>query len=262
MRFALPLIAALLTIPAASQSSIQDKIMESLQKNGGAKGSGMEDVKVEDDNDPFTPNEFVGSFRMEIHHFEKGVETKESPTNMRFWSSSDMTLIGISPEGAKGTEMKMLTDLKGKWSYILMTDDKGKKTAMKSRKKKVTFNTTESEETDAKFTVTNETKVIEGYTCTKVIGTNEDGTWTGWVAKDLAVPFGDIANSMNRRAMQKKQQDWGELQGFPLEYEMVDKNGKDKMVVYMKDLQIGTVDPGVFSISDYKVMEIPGMPGQ
>lgn len=260
MRFALPLIAALLTIPAASQSSIQDKIMESLQKNKDPKGSGVEDVKVEDDNDPFVPNAFVGSFRMEMHQFVKDVESKDSPTNMRYWSSPDMTLIGISPEGTKGTEMKMLTDLKGKWSYILMTDDKGKKTAMKSRKKKITF--TAAEDNDTKFTVTNETKVIDGHTCTKVIGTTEDGTWTGWVAKDLAIPFGDIANSMNRSAMQKKKQDWAGIQGFPLEYETVDKNGKDRMVVYVKDLQIGTVDPSVFSISDYKVMEIPGMLGQ
>ena len=235
--------------------------MESLQKNGGSKGSGVEDMKVEDDNDPFTPNEFVGSFRMEMHQFVKDVEAKDSPTNMRYWSSPDMTMIGISPEGSKGSDMKMLTDLKGKWSYILMTDDKGKKTAMKSRKKKVTFKTTEDDE-NVKFTVTNETKVIEGYTCTKVIGTTEDGTWTGWVAKDITVLFGDIANNMNRSAMQKKKQDWGGIQGFPLEYETVDKNGKDRMVVYVKDLQIGAVDPSVFSISDYKVMEIPGMPGQ
>ena len=236
--------------------------MESLQKNGGSKSSGVDDVKVEDDNDPFTPNEFVGSFRMEMHQFVKDVEAKDSPTNMRYWSSPDMTMIGIAPEGSKGAEMKMLTDLKGKWSYILMADEKGNKTAMKSRKKKVTFKTTEPDDENATFTVTNETKVIDGYTCTKVIGTTEDGTWTGWVAKDLAIPFGDIANGMSRSAMQKKKRDWGGIEGFPLEFETVDKNGKDKMVVYMKDLQIGTVDPGVFSISDYKVMEIPGMPGQ
>lgn len=262
MRFALPLVAALLTLPVAAQSDVQQKVMESLQKNGAAPGSVATDVKVEDDNDPFTPNEFVGSFRMEMHSFVKDVETKESPTNMRFWSSPDMTLMALSPEGAKGADIKMLTDLKGKWSYILMTDDKGNKTAMKSPKKKITFNTDDSEKDNGKFTVTKETKMIEGHLCTKVIGTTEDGTWTGWVAKDLAIQFGDVANSMSRSAMQKKKQDWQGLQGFPLEFESVDKKGKEKMVVYVKDLQIGEVDPSVFSIAGYKVMEIPGMPGQ
>jgi len=264
MRFALPLIAVLLSIPATAQSDAQQKALESLQQNGAYVSSGVSDVKVEDDNDPFTPNEFVGSFRMEVHSFVKGVEAKESPTNMRYWSSPDMTLIGISPEGSKGAQIKMLTDLKGKWSYMLMTDEKGNKTGMKSRKKKITFNTSESDsgKDNGKFTVTTETKVIEGHTCTKVVGTTEEGTWTGWVAKDIVVPFGDIANSMSRSAIQKKKQNWEGLQGFPLEYEIVDKNGKDKLVVYVKDLQIGSVDPSVFSISGYKMMEIPGMPGQ
>ena len=261
MRFILPFAAALLAVPATAQSNIQQRMLQGMQQSNTAESGNAQQVKMEDDSDPFTPNAFVGSFRLEMHSFTKDVEQKDSPVNMRYWSSPEMSLIGISPESGQGSELKMLTDHKGKWSYMLMADGKGNKTAMKSRKKKITF--TEAEQADnGKFTVTKETKMIEGHLCTKVIATTEDGTWTGWVAPDIAVPFGDIANNMSRSAIRKKQQDWEGLQGFPLEYEMVDKNGKDRMVVYVKDLQIGEVDPSVFSISDYKVMEIPGMSGR
>ena len=56
--------------------------------------------------------------------------------------------------------------------------------------------------------------MIEGHLCTSATGTHRDGTWTGWVAKDLAIQFGDVANSMSRSAMQKKKQDWQGFRGF------------------------------------------------
>lgn len=264
MRLMLPLVASLLCLPAAAQSDAPHN-QPVNHKEGVATTGNVGQVKVEDDNDPFTPNAFVGSFRMEMHNFKNGVEDKDGPMNMHYWSSPDMTLIGmadISAKAGSGTEMKVLTDLKGKWTYMLMKDPRGNKTAMKSRKKKVTFTDDRNEQENGKFTVTDETKMIDGHLCKKVVGTTDDGTWTGWVAQDIAVPFTDIANSMTASSMRKKRQNWQGLQGFPLEFETMDKNGKDKTVVYVKDLQVGKVDPGVFSISDYKVMEIPGVSGR
>ena len=42
-----------------------------------------------------------------------------------------MTLIKTEMPEQKDQDMRMMTDLKGKWQYMLMTDDKGGKTAMK-----------------------------------------------------------------------------------------------------------------------------------
>ena len=256
MRFLLPFAAALIAIPAAAQS-------DARQHPQGVTTSGnVGQVQVEDDNDPFVPNAFTGSFRMEMHRYKNGVETGDAPMNMHYWSSPDMTLMSMAVENTKagrGTEMKVLTDLKDKWNYMLMTDPKGTKTAMKSHKKKYTFGTHGKDAPDNQFTVTKETKMIDGHKCTKVIGTTADGTWTGWVAKDIAVPFGDVANNMDLSAAQRGRQDWQGLSGFPLEYETADKDGKKTTQVFVKDLKIGDVDPSVFSISDYKVMEIPGI---
>ncbi len=261
MRFALPLATALLTLPALAQSDAPQHQYSSTDR--AAAGTMLGQVKVEDDNDPFVPNAFIGSFRMEMHRLKDGKEAPEGPMDMHYWSSPDMNLISMASEKAKqgaATDLKVLTDLKGKWTYMLMTDPRGTKTAMKSRKKKYIMDTTEqSGHQPGKFTVTNETKIIDGHKCTKVVSTTEEGTWTGWVAKDIAIPFGDIANNMTRGAMQRNRQNWDGLGGFPLEFEMADKSGNKTMQVFVKDLQVGAVDPGIFSITDYKVMEIPGI---
>lgn len=215
-------------------------------------GQGM---KVEDDKSPFVPNSFVGSFRMENHLYKNGAEEKHSPTTMRYWSSSEMTVIKTELPDQQGQDMRMMTDLKGKWQYMLMTDDKGRKTALKSRKKTVTMDK-ESEAKAPEITVTDETKVIDGHTCVKVISKSPEGTWTGWVAKDLASPFGDMMRNVKAGdpAMSERM---SKLDGMTLEFEWADANGKDTMHCFIKDVVVGAVDASVFSLDGYQVTEMP-----
>jgi hypothetical protein len=140
---------------------------------------------------------------------------------------------------------------------MLMTDEKGKKTAMKSHKKKVSMDQQEAEEKKPEITVTNETKTIDGHMCTKVIVKSEDGTWTGWVAKDIKAPFEDMARNMAQRGNDQAMKSYAGVDGFPLEYEWVDAKDGDKMICYMKDLKVGAVDSSVFSLDGYEVMEMP-----
>ncbi|MBS1547262.1 MAG: DUF4412 domain-containing protein [Bacteroidetes bacterium] len=263
MRLLLPFATALLCMPVQAQNDAHQHQPENNIDHLSTSGN-VGQVKVEDDNDPFKPNAFTGSFRMELHRYANAVEDADGPMNMHYWSSPDMTLMQMAAPSAKGspqTDMKILTDLKGKWTYFLMTDPRGNKTAMKSRKQKVIIGEDKADDLHD-FKVTNETKMIDGHKCTKVVGTTEDGTWTGWVAKDIAVPFSDLANSMSRSAMQRGRQNWEGLSGFPLEFETADKDGKMTMQAFVKDLQVGNVDPSVFSITDYKVMEVPGIQRQ
>ncbi|MBP8824398.1 MAG: DUF4412 domain-containing protein [Flavobacteriales bacterium] len=254
MRLALPLLATLLCLHATAQTNPEQ------DPAGGLAGMAGQ-VEVVDDNDPFQPNAFSGSFRMEMHLFKDGMEVPEGPGNIHFWSSPEMTLMSMAaqhPSTGPTTDMKVLTDFKGKWTYFLMTDPKGTKTAMKSRKKKFITNAGGTSP-QGRFTVTKETRIIDGHSCTKVIGTTEDGTWTGWVAKDIAVPFSDLAPSLNRGASAQGGQDWEGLPGFPLEFEMSDKEGRKTMECFVKDLWTGDVDPSVFSMAGFKVMEVPGI---
>lgn len=220
------------------------------------KGSGA-GMTVEDDTDPFVPNSFIGSFRMENHMFKNDVEEKNSPVTMRYWATAEQTLIKTEVPEQQGDEMRMLTDLKGKWQYMLLTDTKGKKTAIKTKKKKITVKD-EGKRPEPKVTMTEETKVIEGHTCNQIIVENEKGTWIGWVAKDIPAPFADMARNIKTGdpALTKRM---AEMQGFPLEFQWVDANGKDRMVCYMRDVLLTPPAESLFSLDGYEVTEMPSM---
>jgi hypothetical protein len=210
-------------------------------------------TRIEDDNSPFVPNSFTGSFRMEMHTYKGSAEDKNSPMNMFYWSTPEMTLHKMESPATKGQDLRILTDHKGKWTYTLMTDNKGRKTALKTRKKKITVKSGAAQA--PAISVTDETKTIDGHLCRKVIATSAEGTWTGWVAQGLQSPFEDMARSV-------QQGDGGmrvpkEADGFPLEYEWVSADGKDRLTCRTHDLVIGKVDEAVFSLEGYSVTEIP-----
>jgi hypothetical protein len=150
--------------------------------------------------------------------------------------------------------MRMMTDLKNKWQYMLMTDKEGKKTAMKTRKQKISMD--EKKTADPNVMKTSETKTIEGHTCTKVIVKSQDGVWTGWVAEDVKAPFEDMARNL-KQGNERLAERMGKMTGFPLEFEWVSADGKDKTVTYIRDLQYGKVDASVFSLDGYEVTEMP-----
>jgi GLPGLI family protein len=255
MRTYATFLACIIASVNTAQFDVNKMIQQKMAKGQGSQ-QGSENVKVEDDNDPFVPNTFIGSFRMESHFFRNGIEEKNSPSNMRYWSTTETTLIQTEVPDAKGQDMKILTDLKGKWQYMLMTDDQGKKTAMKSRKKKVTVKE-DPNKSKAEVTVTTETRTIDGHTCKKVVAKSEEGAWTGWVTEDIPAPFNDMARNVkgNDPEMTRRM---SEVKGFPLEFQWDDANGKDRMVSYMKEVVSGTVDESVFSLDGYEVTEMPG----
>lgn len=239
--FSLRALSVALVCAIATTSTAQFDINSILQQ----QGAGM---RMQDDTDPFVANAFTGSFRMEMHMFDSIAERKESPMNLRYWSSPEMTLVRTALPGQNGREMKMMTDLKGKWQYMLMTDAEGKRMAMKSRKKKIVVTDSLQQKQNAKqemeFTVTNEKKTIDGHACTKVIGKSTDGVWTGWVAQDLKGPYADMAKHV-RSGDASLNKHMSEVQGFALEFEWLPVDRKNKMVCYVKDVLPGSVDADV-----------------
>jgi hypothetical protein len=249
MRYFLSLLSCSVLLSATAQTDV-NKMMQERMAAGG--------VKMEDDTSPYVPNEFVGSFRMEMHMFDGATEKKNSPTNMRYWSTEDMTMNKMEMPDQKGRDMRMMTDLKNKWQYTLMVDEKGEKKAMKSKKKKVTMAETEQKTgKEPEITVTDETRTIEGHVCIKTIVKTEEGLWTGWVAKDIKAPFGDMMRNTGQRGNEQMMKNMKGMQGFPLEFEWVDAKSGDRMVCNIKDLKVGSVEPGVFSLDGYEVMEMP-----
>ncbi|HEY0977546.1 MAG TPA: DUF4412 domain-containing protein [Flavobacteriales bacterium] len=212
-------------------------------------GSGVQMVP---DTDPFIPNTFVGSFRM-VMTVQDGRD-QPSTHNVHYFSSADHSAMRMG-EGQQS--MTTITDHKGKWTYMLMNHG-SQKQALKTAKMKVVDARADAPTDPPEITVTNETKAIDGHTCTRMIVKNEDGTWTGWVAKDIDAPFSDIARSLGASGGQEHK-GLDQVKGFPLEYEWVDVNGTDRLSCTVKDLKLGAVDASVFSLEGYQVMELPAM---
>ena len=247
------LSVALLSINSAPSLFAQVDINKMIQD--GMQQSSQGKAQIEDDTDPFVPNMFVGSFRMEMHSYKGEEELKTSPVDMHYWSAPEMTLVKITGPNIE-QDMKMLTDLKGKWQYMLMTDDKGRMMAMKSPKKKIKMDEDLARNVPD-VQVTDDTRSIDGHLCNKVISKSDEGVWTGWVTKEIEAPFAD----MMRQVQQPGQNDHSEVltgaYGMPLEYEWVDADSKDRMVCFIRDLKIGEVDEKLFSLEGYEVMEMP-----
>jgi len=198
---------------------------------------------------------FVGSFRMELHTYKKDKEDKHSPVNIRFWGRTDMILYELLMP-IQAQQMRMLTDLRGNWSYTLIDNGQGSRTAMKMKRPELAADSDAKGE-QPKITVTKETKVIEGHTCTKVIATSKEGTWTAWVATGLRNAFLDMARGMDGQAAQQNRYARTDVEGFPLEYEWVPAQGDERVVCFIKDLVVGKVDETLFDLSGYQMMELP-----
>lgn len=241
------LLLSLLTIGTLTATAQID--MNSILQNSG---NGLQMVP---DTDPFTPNAFVGSFRMVMS--VQDANGQPSTRDVHYFSSTDHTAVRMG-EGQQN--ITTITDQRNKWTYMLMNHG-SQKQALKTAKMKVVDARADAPSDPPEVTVTNETKVIDGHTCTKVVVKNEDGIWTGWVAKDIDAPFSDIARSLGAAGGQERK-GLDQVKGFPLEYEWVDVNGTDRVSCTVKDLKVGAVDAGVFSLDGYQVMEMPTMMGR
>jgi hypothetical protein len=247
MRRTLLPLALLSCIPTMAQVDINKAIEERMRQH--AAGQGAADERV-----PMVPNTFVGSFRMESHNYRNGAELKESPTNLRYWSSPERTLTKVELPQGKGQDMRLMLDLKDGWQYMLMTDDKGKRTAMKQRPTRTDISGKDGAE--PKVTVTKETRDIDGHTCTKVIAESTDGTWTGWVALGMPGPYRDMLRTV-RTGDSRLTKRMSDVNGFALEWEWTDANGKDRTQGFIRELVTGKVDESIFSLDGYQVTEMP-----
>ncbi len=206
---------------------------------------------------------FVGSFDMQIHTYKKDKEEKDSPVTVRFWSKEDQLVMQPLMKGPDAQDVRMITDMKKDEMYTLITDASGKKMAMKMPRPKVDPAQAGEGEDDMEKTKTNETRTIEGHTVRKYVGRDEDGSWTAWVAEDLKAPFEQFSRALGGGATGKKQPKGPATlaDGMPLETTWEAHDGREKMVMYMKNLKVGSVDEKAFDMSGYEVMELPGMMG-
>jgi len=215
-------------------------------------------ITMEPNSDPFEPLGFTGSFRMEVKMFKDGQAQSARSLNARYAFKDAMVAVEMMIADRPGG-MRMLYDLRGKWNYILQSEGE-KRTAMKMRMMKMTKVGTSAEPEKATFQRTDGTKVIEGYSCRKHIGSDSKGTWESWVAEEVKL---DVAKAMRQIGGDKGLDQWQRLKdigGMVMEMTWIGKDTGEKMILIMHELKVGSVNEALFSLEGYTVTEMPSLP--
>src|SRR4051812_31237224 len=120
---------------------------------------------------------FEGSYKI---HIENAL--KKTNGDMQITMKGDKSAMEIltAPNAGK---VKTIFDKKEKTMTILVDKDGTNKMAMVQKMPDASA-TEGTSAKDAKITVTNETKTIDGYNCKKVIAESDESTTTMWVSEE------------------------------------------------------------------------------
>lgn len=140
---------------------------------------------------------------------------------------------------------------------------KNKKNGMMMKIPSITQNnnTTEQKITNT-IQKTNETKIIDGYNCTKWIINYSDGaTCVAWISKDLHINTAEAISFFTKGMKGKKSPintDCANINACALQSTYTAKDGST-VNMKMTDIKIGKPDAAFFSSSGYEVTDVTGI---
>lgn len=249
-------LATSLLLTSSAHAQSLEEMMNAAMKEAG-KGT---ELSITENTDPFVPLDFTGSYRMEMHSFKNGTAEKDSPANIKMAMTPERMAMAPLTKGGK-EEVRMIFDLKEKRTYTLMTDAKGKRSGMVMKMMKFNVDGAETgeKEDDVKFERTSDTKVIEGHTCRRYIYSSSEGNGEAWIAEDIKF---DIMTAFARMAgsMPSKHFKQVGFDGLMMENTWNSANGKERVVMYTRDLHLGKVDQALFSTAGYELQDMTNIP--
>ncbi|HKR05862.1 MAG TPA: DUF4412 domain-containing protein [Bacteroidia bacterium] len=204
---------------------------------------------------------FEGSYLM---HIENANQKNAADMQVAYKGDKSSMEMLTAPNAGK---FRTIFDNKEKTMTILVEKDGTNKMAMVRKMQDASEVPGNKEGKDAKITVTDETKKIEGYTCKKVIAESDESTSEMWVTDELGLTYADMFGMMrNGRGpasnMSTNMQNYKDVKGIPLEMNIRNKVKPDEsMVITIKNIKKGNVDASLFDISGYKVMDMQNMGG-
>jgi hypothetical protein len=243
-----------------------DKSVESAK--GESKSKEKEDefsdgviFEAEEEQKPMEvkPNEFIGSFTMEVKDYNSNGKLKRNGhTTMRYVIDTWQIAISILDENGK-EENRIIYHNKD--NYMVTFTDLEKGEAMKMTPPKIKSSKVAESAAKYTFNKTGNTKEILGYVCHEYAYTSEDGSGKAWLSKELT---GAMEAMINFSFMNQSKQQEGELlgefadYGMWLENEFIHKNG-DRSHSVMTQVEAGKIDPTIFDLSQYTVTDLSGM---
>ncbi|MCB0790506.1 MAG: DUF4412 domain-containing protein [Flavobacteriales bacterium] len=243
---------ALLFAPIATIHA-QD-LQELLQQAGGVQ------VTFAEDDTPYAPLGFTGSFRFEVHNYAGDQEQKNSPMDIFYAFTDDrMAFRPTSPDIRD--KVTTVFDLKEKRMYMLTENAKGERTGMKMKMLRVNVDKGANDGAeDVQVERTDETRTIEGHTCRKYLARSSDGHSEAWVAEDIAF---DLKKAFGRMVSGQRAQQWQRMpygQGLVMEMTWWKADSNERMTLTTHDLRTGSVDETVFDTSGYTIQDLTALP--
>jgi len=205
------------------------------------------------------PNEFIGSFTMEVEDYNSNGRLKRNgQTTVRY--TIDTWQLAISMLDENGKEENRII-YHNRDNYMVTFTDLEKGEAMKMTPPRIRTSAVAESASKYKFNKTGNTKTILGYLCHEYEYTTDDGSGTAWLAKDLT---GAMEAMFNFSFINQSNQADGELLGQFAEYgmwlenEFIKNNGERSHSV-ITQVESGKIDPTVFDLSRYNVTDLTNM---
>ncbi|MDQ3052117.1 MAG: DUF4412 domain-containing protein [Bacteroidota bacterium] len=189
--------------------------------------------------------------------FNLSVTTPKSTEPMRMKVFVSGMKVAMQPEnmGTPGA-MTILVDNSAGKQYVLMNAN-GQKMAMAVNLNDVQKSTDIAKE--PKVTLTKETRVIDGYKCTRVITETDDQKTDLWITQDVGMQYADFYKMFNAskgpQGAMMKIPELKNVKGFPVEIVSTDKKKGETLTLKIQNISKAKVDQKLFSLEGYTLMD-------
>lgn len=241
---------------ADADAQSQEMVGNILRRMGGGNDEPWEPIK----------NEFLFSFDADVTVTDKKNKVEKSHIQYVF----DTWHTGMIYTLDDGKVIQMVMDNQ-EGSMTMVMDEDGQKQGVKMRQPNVKYDESDFDHPDTDeitMTKTGRTKTTEGgYFAYEYEMTSPDGTGTVWVTKDIPMDLMFAMQSSLARSSKGKQnkrqqtptfKNFG-VDGFPVENHFVNKDGKEKVDMVMKNIKMGDkIDKTPLDTKGIKVMDMGG----
>lgn len=202
---------------------------------------------------------FTGSFMWHMENIQKK-NTMDMKITVGSGDKSCMEII----TGTMAGKFRTIFDKKEKTMTMLVEKEGMEKMAM-VRKMNDAADLAGKEPKDFKITTAEETKMIDGYNCKKVIVETNETNSEMWMTEDINLNYSETFSMINRgngpaSSAAPQMENYKDLKGSPLEMTFTNKKTGSVSHIWITDIVKEKVDESFFDTSSYKVYDMPVNP--
>lgn len=210
-------------------------------------------VNLEDDDIAF--NDFTGSFTMK-YEVKTGGEVNHGASGTAIYHFDRFKSV-YQPLETDGTKnVTMIYDLE-KRTMTTVQDRGNVKSAVILKRPAVTV--PKQDETAPKITRLSSTRTIQGHQCYKYLVEKQNEIITLWVAEDLVYNFHKLMLSVqnqNKKSEKAATHYSNQISGMPLQMTIESKTEDEAIVIDIRALEIGFIEPSLFDLSGCQVTDM------